>query len=87
VDHFDDFTLGLSLRITSNTFAGGRYFSRQERSPERLTLGRHAAVTAADARELAREAQRTMARGGDPAFCRRSLERVDHRQLQVGDVT
>src|SRR5262245_5158876 len=68
VDYFDDVTPGLSLRVTSNDVRTWTVFYRGKHGRQkRLKLGRYPAVKLVDARELAREAQRTVAKGGDPA--------------------
>src|ERR1019366_8584447 len=67
VDYFDDLTRGLSLRVTSNDARTWTLFYRDKNSRQkRLTLGRYPAVTLANARELAREAQLSVAKGGGP---------------------
>ena len=67
VDYFDDMTPGLSLRITANDARTWTLFYRDKNGRQkRLSLGRLAAVSLADARELAREAQLKVAKGGDP---------------------
>ena len=77
VDHFDDLTPGLSLRITSNDVRTWTVFFRDKNGRQkRLTLGRYPAVTLADARELAREAQRSVAKGGDPVAEKRAAREV-----------
>ena len=77
VDHFDDLTPGLSLRITSNDVRTWTVFFRDKNERQNcLTLGRFPAVTLADARELAREAQRTVAKGGDPVAEKRAAREV-----------
>ena len=77
VDHFDDLTPGLSLRVTSNDVRSWTVFFRDKNGRQkRLTLGRFPAVTLADARELAREAQRSVAKGGDPVAEKRAAREV-----------
>src|SRR5262245_34063485 len=67
VDYFDDLTPGLSLRVTSNDIRTWTVFYRDKNARQkRLALGRYPAVKLVDARELARSAQRSVARGGDP---------------------
>src|SRR2546426_4268767 len=67
VDYFDNATAGLSLRVTSNGVRTWTVFYRDQHGRQkRLTLGRYPAVKLVDARELAREAQRKVAHGGDP---------------------
>jgi integrase len=68
VDYFDDLTPGLSLRITANDVRTWHVFYRDKNARQRrLSLGRYPAVKLVDARELARDAQRAVARGADPA--------------------
>jgi integrase len=68
LDHFDDQTPGLSLRVTANDARTWTLFYRDQHGRQkRLKLGRYPAVKLVDARELAREAQLKIARGGDPA--------------------
>ena len=77
VDHFDDLTPGLSLRVTSNDVRSWTVFFRDKNGRQkRLTLGRFPAVTLADARELAREAQRSVAKGRDPVAEKRAARDV-----------
>jgi integrase len=77
VDYFDDLTPGLSLRVTANDVRTWTVFYRdQHRRQKRLTLGRFPAVLLADARELAREAQRKVAKGGDPVVEKRAAREV-----------
>ena len=67
VDYVDDLTPGLSLRVTSNDVRTWTVFYRDKTARQkRLTLGRYPAVKLVDARELARNAQRSVAHGGDP---------------------
>ena len=78
IDHFDDLTPGLSLRITSNDVRTWTVFFRDKNGRQkRLTLGRFPAVTFADARDLARNAPWPRAgipspRSAPPARCSRS---------------
>ena len=73
VDYFDDFTPGLSLRVTANDVRTWTVFFRDRYGRQkRLSLGRFPAVLLADARELAREAQRKVAKGGDPVVEKRT---------------
>jgi len=59
VDYFDDLTPGVSLRVMANDVRTWTVFYRdQHRRQKRLTPGRFPALLLADARELAREAQR-----------------------------
>src|SRR5580765_6860802 len=68
LDYFDDLTPGLSLRVTANDVRTWTVFYREQNGRQkRLQLGRYPAVKLVDARELAREAQRTVAHGGDPS--------------------
>jgi integrase len=77
VDYFDDTTPGLSLRVTSNDVRTWTVFYRDKNGRQRrLTLGRYPAVKLVDARELAREAQRTVAHGGDPVGEKRAARDV-----------
>src|SRR5262249_28669068 len=68
VDYFDDLTPGLSLRVTSGDVRTWTVFYR-DKSPRQkpLALGRYPGVKLVDARELARNAQRSVAHGSDPA--------------------
>jgi integrase len=52
------------------------FFRDKNGRQKRLTLGRFPAVTLADARELAREAQRSVAKGGDPVAEKRAAREV-----------
>lgn len=77
VDYFDDLTPGLSLRVTSKGFRTWTVFYRDKNGRQRrLSLGRYAAVKLVDARELAREAQRSVAKGGDPVVEKRAAREV-----------
>src|SRR5262245_3355198 len=77
VDYFDDLTPGLSLRVTSKNARTWTVFYRNNNGRQkRLTLGRYPAVKLVDARELAREAQRTVAHGGDPVVEKRAARDV-----------
>lgn len=77
VDYFDDATPGLSLRVTSNDVRTWTLFYRDKNARQkRLTLGRYSAVSLADARELAREAQLKVAKGGDPVTEKRAARDV-----------
>src|SRR5438045_118576 len=77
VDYFDDGTPGLSLRVTPNDVRTWTVFYRDKNSRQkRLTLGRYPAVKLVDARELAREAQRKVAHGGDPVVEKRAARDV-----------
>jgi integrase len=77
VDYFDDLTPGLSLRVTANDARTWTVFYRDQHARQkRLTLGRLPAVSLADARELAREAQRSVAKGGDPVVEKRAARDV-----------
>src|SRR5581483_8509650 len=77
VDYFDDLTPGLSLRITSNDVRSWTVFYRDKNGRQkRLTLGRYPAVKLVDARELAREAQRSVAKGADPVVEKRAARDV-----------
>jgi integrase len=77
VDYFDDLTPGLSLRVTANDVRTWTLFYRDQHARQkRLTLGRFPAVPLADARELAREAQRKVAKGGDPVIEKKTAREV-----------
>jgi integrase len=77
VDYFDDLTPGLSLRVTSNDVRTWTVFYRDKNARQkRFTLGRYPAVKLVDARELARDAQRSVAHGGDPVVEKRAARDV-----------
>jgi integrase len=77
VDYFDDLTPGLSLRVTAKNARTWTVFYRNKNGRQkRLTLGRYPAVKLVDARELAREAQRKVAHGGDPVVEKRAARDV-----------
>jgi hypothetical protein len=77
VDYFDDLTPGLSLRITANDVRTWTVFYRDKNARQkRLALGRYPAVKLVDARELARDAQRSVAHGGDPVTEKRTAREV-----------
>jgi integrase len=77
VDYFDDLTPGLSLRVTSKDVRTWTVFYRDKNARQkRLTLGRYPAVKLVDARELARGAQRSVAKGGDPVVEKRAAREV-----------
>jgi integrase len=77
VDYFDDLTPGLSLRVTSNDVRTWTVFYRDKNGRQkRLSLGRYPAVKLVDARHLAREAQRSVAHGGDPAAEKKAAREV-----------
>lgn len=77
VDYFDDLTPGLSLRVTSNDARSWTLFYRDQHGRQkRLTLGRYPAVCLADARELAQDARRSVAKGGDPVVEKRAARDV-----------
>jgi integrase len=77
VDYFDDLTPGLSLRVTANNVRTWTVFYRDKNARQkRLALGRYPAVKLVDARELARDAQRSVAHGGDPAVEKRAAREV-----------
>jgi hypothetical protein len=90
VDYFDDATPGLSLRVTAKHVRTWTVFYRDKNGRQkRLTLGRYPAVTLADARELAREAQLNVAKGRDlvaekraardaPTFGELAANYIDH---------
>jgi integrase len=84
VDYFDDLTPGLSLRITSNDVRTWTVFYRDKNARQkRLTLGRYPSVKLVDARELARNAQHSVAHGGDPVAEKRAAREV----LTFGQLT
>src|SRR5215813_6642786 len=77
LDYFDDSTPGLSLRVTPNNARTWTLFYRDKHGRQkRLKLGRYPAVKLVDARELAREAQRKVAHGGDPVVEKRAARDV-----------
>ena len=77
VDYFDDATPGLSLRVTAQDVRTWTVFYRDKHGRQkRLTLGRYPALKLVDARELAREAQRKVAHGGDPVVEKRAARDV-----------
>jgi len=77
VEYFDDMTPGLSLRVTANDVRTWTLFYRDKNGRQkRLTLGRLSSVSLADARELAREAQLKVAKGGDPVLEKRAARDV-----------
>ena len=76
VEYFDDSTPGLSLRITPKDTRTWSLFYRTNGIQKRLTLGRYPAMGLADARELAHDAQRTVAKGGDPAADKRAARQA-----------
>jgi integrase len=77
VDYFDDLTPGLSLRVTANGVRTWTVFYRDKNARQkRFTLGRYPAVKLVDARELARNAQRRVAHGGDPVVDKRAAREV-----------
>ncbi len=77
VDFFDDATPGLSLRVTANDVRTWTVFYRDKNArQEQLTLGRYPAVALADARELARDPQLKVAKGGDPVADKRAARDV-----------
>jgi Arm DNA-binding domain len=67
----------LSLRVTANNVCTWTVFYRDKNGRQkRLSLGRYPAGKLVDARELAREAQRKVARGGDPVVEKRAAREV-----------
>jgi integrase len=77
LDYFDDFTPGLSLRVTANDVRTWTVFYRDQNGRQkRLKLGRYPAVKLVDARELARDVQRKVAHGGDPVVEKRAARDV-----------
>lgn len=68
---------GLSLRVTANDVRTWTVFYRDKHARQkRLSLGRFPTVSLADARELAREAQLKVAKGGDPVLEKRAARDV-----------
>jgi integrase len=77
VDYFDDLTPGLSLRVTAKDVRTWTFFYRDKHGRQkRLTLGRYPAVKLADARELASETRRGVAKGRDPVAEKRAARDV-----------
>src|SRR5262249_2488386 len=77
VDFFDDLTPGLSPPVTAQDVRTWTVFYRGKNGRQtRLKLGRYPAVKLVDARELAREAQRSVAKGGDPAVEKKAAREV-----------
>ena len=77
VDFFDDLTPGLCLRVTAKDVRTWTVFYRDKNGRQtRLKLGRYPAVKLVDARELAREAQRSVAKGGNPAVEKKAARDV-----------
>ena len=77
VDYFDDLTPGLSLRVTSGDVRTWTVFYRDKNARQkRLAIGRYPAVKLVDARELARNAQRSVAHGNDPSADKRAARQV-----------
>ena len=76
VEYFDDATPGLSLRVTPKNTRTWSLLYRTNGVQKRLTLGRYPAVGLADARELAQDAQRTVAKGGDPVGVKRAARQA-----------
>jgi len=77
VDYFDDLPRGLSLRINANDLRTWTVFYRDRNARQkRLTLGRYRAVKLVDARELARNAQLSVAHVGDPVVEKRAAREV-----------
>ena len=71
VDYFDDLTPGLSLRVTSKDVRTWTVFYGDKHGrQERVSLGRYPAVKLVDARELARDAQRSVAKAAIPQAIR-----------------
>jgi integrase len=76
-------TPALSLRVTAKNVRTWTVFYRDKNGRQkRLTLGRYPAVTLADARELAREAQLNVAKGRDPV----AEKRVAREVLTFGEL-
>src|SRR4029079_2966540 len=71
VDYFDDLTRALSLGVTANEVRTWTVFYRDQHGRQkRLTLGRFPAVLLADTLELARQADRKVAKDRDTARAR-----------------
>src|SRR4051812_41597416 len=76
-DYFDDLTPELSLRVTSNDIRTWTVVYRDKNARQkRLAPGGYPAVKLVDARELARNAQRSVAHGADPAVEKRAAREV-----------
>ncbi len=83
VDYFDDLTPGLSLRVSANDVRTWYVFYRDRNGRQhRLSKGHYPAVSLADARLLAREAQLAVAKGQDPATEKQAARDV----LTFGDL-
>src|SRR5262249_12892340 len=83
VEYFDDLTPGLSLRVTSNDVRTWTLSYRDQHARQkRLTLGRFPPVLLADARELARGAQRKVAMGRDPVIEKKTAREVLSRRCR-----
>jgi hypothetical protein len=65
------------LRVTSKDVPTWTVFYRDKNARQkRLKLGRYPAVKLVEARELARDAQRNVAHGGDPVVEKRAARAV-----------
>jgi len=65
------------LRVTANDVRTWTVFYRDQHARQkRLSLGRYPAVKLVDGRELAREAHRKVAHGGDPVVEKRAAREV-----------
>lgn len=76
VAHFVDDTPGLALRITSAGARTWTLYYRWRGAQKVLSLGRYPALKLADARDLAREAERQRSKGIDPAAVRQASQNV-----------
>jgi integrase len=71
VEYFDKLTPGLALRITPNGARSWSLLYRHAGRKRRLTLGTPEKITLADARDLAADALKLVAKGKDPAKAKR----------------
>jgi integrase len=71
--YHDELVVGLAVRVTANGHKSWTFMYRAGRRRRRLTLGRFPSLTVADARKAAREAQRRVGLGEDPAEAKRIL--------------
>lgn len=71
VEYFDKLTPGLALRITPNGARSWTLLYRHAGRKRRLTLGTPEKITLADARDLAADALKLVAKGKDPAKAKR----------------
>ncbi len=70
-EYFDTVQHGLRLRVTSNGVKSFSVVWRQGRRQRRYTLGKFDVISLAEARDMARDALREIARGNDPDLKRR----------------